>query len=327
MNGKPVIKTLAVMDSEGKHTAQATVEMVKQTMARYELTMEQLLAIVTDNASSMVKTLQLLNDVDREVEVEDQEVEEQDEDPENEENDDLRGLIVDARPGASATSSTDDTVYMMRCAAHTLQLAIRDGLKLRGALPVLVKVRAMAKKLRAPNMVSSLKKKGALLPIIDVETRWGSSYKMLRRILELKNYIEDYAAAAPELHIGEDMWTKVQKLADVLELPYAVTVRLQSSSLTAGTFMKEWVMLKKSLLEKGEVGAAIANSMVRRQEKLFDSDALLAAVFADARYRILITDDFMDRAERAFAAIMERVQRIYGSQLTSEEKRSTSSEV
>ena len=138
---------------------------------------------------------------------------------------------------------------------------------------------------------------------------------------------EDYAAAAPELHIGEGMWAKVRNLTDVLELPYAVTVRLQSSSLTAGAFMKEWVMLRKSLLEKGNVGAAIANSMMRRQDTLFDSDVLLAAVFADARYRILIADDLLDRAERAFGTCMERVQRIYGSPSTIGETMSENSEV
>ena len=37
-----------------------------------------------------------------------------------------------------------------------------------------------------------------------------------------------------------------------------------------------------------KVRAGIANSVQRRKVKLFDCDVLLAAVFAHARYRILL---------------------------------------
>lgn len=192
-------------------------------------------------------------------------------------------------------------------------------LNLRGAILVLGKVRAMANKLRAPNMLASLKKKGASLPVIDVETRWGSSY-MLKRVIALKEYIDDYAAAAPELQIREGMWAEIRNLCDILELPYAVTIRLQSSSLTPDNFLKEWTVLRKSLVEKGEIGIAIANSMVRRQENLFDNDVLLAAVYADLRYRILIPEELLDRAEKAFGTCMERFQRIHEALNTEIEK-------
>ena len=57
LNDKPTIRTLAVMDCAGKHKAMATAEMVKSTMARYGLTKKQVFAMVTDNASVMVKSL------------------------------------------------------------------------------------------------------------------------------------------------------------------------------------------------------------------------------------------------------------------------------
>ena len=64
-------------------------------------------------------------------------------------------------------------MHLMRCAEHTLQLAIRDVLKHKKAVSVLSRIRGVAQKLRAPNMVASLKKKGPPLPILEVETRWG----------------------------------------------------------------------------------------------------------------------------------------------------------
>ena len=62
---------------------------------------------------------------------------------------------------------------------------------------------------------------------------------MLKRIHELKDVIQDYAAAGPELHISDAMWDESNKLLEVLEQPYAVTIRFQSATLTPGGFMKE----------------------------------------------------------------------------------------
>ena len=91
---------------------------------------------------------------------------------------------------------------------------------------------------------------------------------MLQRLLTLKDVVQDYAAAATELHMPERTWQQVQQLADVLEQPYAVSIRLQSADLTAGVFFKEWCMLRE-LLEKG---GAIAASMKQREEKMLESD-------------------------------------------------------
>lgn len=319
--GRAVTRTLAVVDCAGKHTAEATTTLVFQVMARYKLRKEQVLAIVTDNASAMVKTIQLLNQFEGEKQNEEKDVEtekdlgddEGDGDEEGDQDDAaLRALFVEAHDETETSGSGDSAMHLMRCAEHTLQLAIRDGLKHKKAASVLSKIRGVARKLRAPNMAASLKKKGLPLPILEVETRWGSTFNMLKRIHELKDVIQDYAAAAPELHISDAMWDESKKLLEVLEQPYAVTIRFQSATLTPGGFMKEWVMLRTHLDGKGAVAVGIANSMRRREAKLFDCDVLLAGVFADARYRILLKGELLERAETAFIALMERIRRIHG---------------
>nr|XP_057906399.1 uncharacterized protein LOC131103824 [Doryrhamphus excisus] len=319
-DGKPTIKTLAVTDCAGKHTAKETLELLKKALERYELNKDQVLAVVTDNARAMVKTVELLNQSDEERSselLEEGSADDQGDQEEDEVGDDetLRDLIVDhfdtstgSRPAAGANTN----VHMTRCGVHTLQLAVRDGLKQRGAHAVLEHARSVVKKLRAPNMVASLKKKGHLLPIIDVPTRWGSSYAMVNRLLELREVVQDYAAVAPDLHLSDEKWQRIQQLADVLKDPYIVTIRLQSSELTPGTFLKEWLKLRDGLEKKGGIGAAIASSMRGREETLLESDAVLAAVFADARYRILLGER-LQRAEDAFIKIAHRVHHIENS--------------
>jgi Asp-tRNA(Asn)/Glu-tRNA(Gln) amidotransferase C subunit len=244
---KVVIKTLAVQDSAGQHTAAATAAMVRAVMSKYELRKEQVLGIVTDNASSMVKCVDILNEVD--VENDKEETDFIDASHEMDEAEDVENEAM-----ASELGEQDGQMYLLRCAAHSLQLAVRDGVKGHpGSANVILKARAIAKKLRAPNMMASLKRRNALLPIIDVETRWGSTYMMLSRLLQLKAIIQDYAAAASELHASDRTWTSMESIAEVLELPYQVTVRLQSVELTPGAFLMEWCKLRKQLQTKGEL--------------------------------------------------------------------------
>lgn len=243
-DGNVVVKTLAVMDCLGKHTAEDTATMITEVMKKFELKKEQILGIVSDNASAMVKSVTLLNQPDEEsdgIEDEDEDLAAEEEATEVDENED-ETLVIGG-----------DYIHLQRCAAHTLQLAIRHGLKKHaGTTSVIAKARALAKKLRAPNMTASLKKKKVLLPILDVETRWGSTFNMLKRLLQIKTIVQDYAAASTELHVAEGIWASFQGIVNVLEPPFAVTLRLQSSSLTPGTFLMEWVKLKKQLMVKGE---------------------------------------------------------------------------
>ena len=80
----------------------------------------------------------------------------------------------------------------------------------------------------------------------------------------------------------------------------------------------------------GDLGKAIGANMAQREAKLFDSDLLMAAFYADVRYRILleVSNLFayfsrmkyqlyalfkggqMARAERAFADMAVRIRRL-----------------
>ena len=70
----------------------------------------------------------------------------------------------------------------MRCAVHTLQLAIKDGLKQPNRNKLLTKTRHIVAKLRSPNILSVLEKRQNKRPVLDMATRWGSTYKMIKRL-------------------------------------------------------------------------------------------------------------------------------------------------
>ena len=185
-------------------------------------------------------------------------------------------------------------IHHMRCAVHTLQLAIKDDLKLPNCYKLLTKTRHIVTKLRSPNILSLLEKR----PILDMTTKWALTYLMIKRLLELRESIRELRLLAPELDISLAMWSTLEDIRSVLEIPYSVTVNVQAESLSPGAFLKEWCALKR-ILHKRETRLAqeIVTSMEKREEALLRNKLFLAEVFVDSRYRILLTPQQMENAK------------------------------
>ena len=79
----------------------------------------------------------------------------------------------------------------MRCAEHTLQLGIRDVLKKGQAEKFLTKLRKLAQHLRSPHTDGILKHRANKGMLIDMLTRWGSTFLMLQRLADLKCFVHD----------------------------------------------------------------------------------------------------------------------------------------
>ena len=277
---KTVIKTLACADTERKHTSEQMCNMFNITLQKFEIPSENVLALIVDNASNMTKTVERLNQ---------------------------NG--TPALPEETTTSSDDEDgddseypipvhIHHMSCVVHTLQLSIKDCLKQSQCNKLLTKTRYIVAKLRSPNILSLLEKRGKKRPVLDMATRWGSTYLMIKRFLELRNSIEELGVVSPELHLSSTTWSSLEELLSVLEVPYAVTLKLQAENLTSGVFMKEWCSLKHTLHKKQTpLALEILKSMENREVSLFQIKLFLAGVFVGARYRILLSEEQMEVAK------------------------------
>lgn len=134
-SGELVTKTIAVRDSKDRHDSFYLRSLIIEVLDEYELSKDQVISIVSDNASNMVKTVKKLNE-------EEEDHGETEEDAEADQSDREEEEFGGAYSRSSVFDDEENEVSEffeafpqtpaishMRCGAHTLQLAIRDGLK------------------------------------------------------------------------------------------------------------------------------------------------------------------------------------------------------
>lgn len=150
--------------------------------------------------------------------------------------------------GSNFVSAADGLVgdRAMRCAAHTIQLVLKDVAKaeplasaLKSVLHVLARFSKSASRRQALRRAAGVANIKALLPILPVATRWDSNYYAMRRFLdlypafELMTYLELGFATAAERKAAwgpvADARAWLESLCDVLQVFARWTKKLQSA--------------------------------------------------------------------------------------------------
>ena len=137
---KIVTKTLAVKDTKANHDSHYLHNLVENVLSDHNINKSQIICIVTDNASNMIKTIEKLNETEETNEEEDNVAVEEKEDKQPDYLTSLDEGLDDVVEKASKLSP----IKHMRCAVHTLQLAIRDGLKDPHATNLIGRLRQVA---------------------------------------------------------------------------------------------------------------------------------------------------------------------------------------
>ena len=181
--------------------------LIIKTLTKLDISKSNVLGAVIGNASNTTKTIQLLNE------------------DENYSKEKLYNDVTFREATMNDTvlrdaivNSFNVTVHHIRCAEHNLQLGIKDALKLDGFGRFFTKIRDTAGRLRAPRTDAALKHCNKSM-IIDVATRWGSTFAMLKRLLELRSTIEHKDLGDREINLSNNNWRKIQELVDVLAIP------------------------------------------------------------------------------------------------------------
>ena len=161
-SGKILIKTLAVIDIHARHKAEDIQNALENVLDKFGIRKEQILGISTDNGSNMIK---MVNDFGKTIEI-NKIIETLPSEDHDEGGDDIteEQTIEDASSETEGSefceqqhdgyfdeiSKNMNTVYLQRCGAHTLQLAVTDAMKESEIKVILERTRKVAKACRAP---------------------------------------------------------------------------------------------------------------------------------------------------------------------------------
>ena len=186
------------------HTSNAICELMMDVLEQWNIS-GKMLAITSDNGSNVIKGLKLL------------------------------GKKINEQHGNDVV---EDPGWIIRCLAHTIQLGVKQALKILS--PELTKIRCLVMRCRKGIYRQMFDQKkvelgfevASQVPRYDTDTRWGSTYELC---ISAHNLRAVFNALVNNLHLGlQDLklddyeWAKVFSVATFLQKAHEVTV-LQSS--------------------------------------------------------------------------------------------------
>ena len=102
---------------------------------------------------------------------------------------------------------------------------------------------------------------------------------MMRSLIKVKPFCENYQDVYPELELAEDEWNDIIELTDGLEPAKIATKIFQHEQLTFGDFYGAWLKCK---FDTRKIGTAFARTLFsaleKREKSLLNNDAFVAAI-------------------------------------------------
>ena len=208
--------------------------------------------------------------------------------------------------------STCDRAYC-QCFAHTLQLAIEDGLKQKPIENTAIAARKLVghfnRSCVASDALEEYQKREGVKPlklIQDVATRWNSLYLMFDRLVKLrsavyyvlheKKYTKPNECAA--IQLSEDQWSLIEELIPVLSpLAEATEVLSTEEYPSCSSIMPMLLSLMRYDLEVKEHDSEVVGTLKNKtvnglrsrnvcpDDPEFPVSAVAVATFLDPRYK------------------------------------------
>lgn len=178
--------------------------------------------------------------------------------------------------------------YLIRCGLHTFQLAVYDSLK--ECFDFINFIRSIVKVLRNFEYKSELKRNHLNIPVLDVQTRWSSTYKMLKSFYDIIGFVQEKKKFDMRLKISDSEVEILERIVCIYKLAANFTTKMQSENVLLSEFYAEWVLLEEELkmFESSDCRDTILSNLKIRKEKAFGNKLYKLAIFLDPRYKELV---------------------------------------
>lgn len=283
---------LACEPFTGRHTAERIYATYCDVLQRWDLQLHDVIRIITDNASNMLKAFDLpgfegfVGNVASTATPE-RLLEDDDED----DSDDDENVGQDS--GATPVLTTLENYIpvkklLLTCPVHTLQLVIQDSFKTeQDHQQLLSKTAKLVNAIRRSTINTELL--GGARPVVSCPTRWGSQLRMIDSVLSL---LKKYPKMMDELVIKDDCRLSaydvnmLQSLSNYLSPFNDLSEKLQKEYGNLGMVLPSISDIVNQLPKDDAFAQTLCINLKKRFEKYYkDSDVMLASVL-DPRFKM-----------------------------------------
>lgn len=248
-NFEIVVYTIGMVELSERHFAVYLKQELLAILDRFGIKMSQVYSITTDNGANVIKTSNILYDCT--------------------ENDDEE--IFD-----DVSNEIAKSMSIVHCAAHTLQLAAWDVIKKFNNEITICRnaVKIIRQKMRDL--------KASPVPVLDNNTRWSSTFEMIKSLLKAKVWTESNNTFKIDVN-----WEFAMSFEESFKTIAEATKLLQSKQLVMGDFYREWLVCETELEDISHTNS-IANLLLqalnKRKQVLVENNAFLSALYLDPRF-------------------------------------------
>lgn len=290
------------------HTASYIKKIFLAVIESYGISLKQVFTITTDNGSNMLKSVQLLSEkseissnddifiVDSDLEETTSILEEDSAIFSDLDIDEIQKtafhqdteLLTDLVDISFNLESNNKSISSIRCSAHTIQLVVIDVCKLPEFKGIIGRIRYVVKKLRSTVNSRILTKFDQRKCILDSTTRWSSTYNMILRLQELKNFIIHKDSPVGFINLSDSDWKFCEDYIKVFKHFFYITNTLQSSQLLIGELYAIYLELENKISILSvlcDLGYQANKYLLIRKNKILQCEYIFSGVYLDPRYK------------------------------------------
>lgn len=271
-----------MLEVHQKQTAKFLKSKILEILAKYGISVDRLFCVTCDNGANMIAAVrelkkefdlllngELTDDLD---------------DADEREWTVLRGVL----------SEFKDSVNLIRCGVHTLQLAVTDVTK--NYKDQIGLVSEITKNCRKVMYKSQFEK--CPLPPQYCRTRWGGVFEMLSSFFEHQDLHRDLGERFPELALTDDSWLFIQRYVAAFKPLFICTKKMQASHVGLSDFVMAWYDASWQVATvENDIAKELQAAMKKRLNVLMQSMPLKAALYMDPRFNYLDSTLF-DKEEK-----------------------------
>lgn len=289
------IMNIGLEEIMGPTTSEVLLTHLRRILSTYNIKLEQIFSIVTDNGANYLKIGRLLKDEisqEKTCHYDEKMYLEYNEEVEEEEISSDSEIFYGMVQGCSDLDDiltydlSEFGINLVKCGCHTLQLAISDSLKSNVAF--VQEVRNLVKYLRTPIYRNKLKTRKIKVPVIDVVTRWNSTYAMIKSFLDIREFILEENIKSISTEEKFYLLAKAEEFVKNYKSLVDCTLKFQEANLLYSDFAYNWMNLLKVYSKKekeSESYKGIYQALLNRSEKILAEKELFASMYLDPRYR------------------------------------------